>query len=225
MGISDFLNSFSIALNEINANLPFLFFWMLLACVILAANFFLANTLFIFGLLPRHPIGLIGIFTSPFIHGSVQHLFMNAFFYLGLGGLVLSQGLDTFISVSVLIIFFSGSLVWIFGRKALHVGASSLIIGYWAYLCVRAIVDPNPVQISGALIGMYYFGIHIAGSLLSTEDNVSIEGHVAGLIAGLITGYYFTDLFDWFTLYGVDILDAGFNLSSDLNSLVKELGI
>ena len=225
MAIIDILNAFSIALNEINANLPFLFFWMLLACVILLANFFLANTLFIFGLLPRHPIGLIGIFTSPFIHGNMQHLFMNAFFYLGLGGLVLSQGLDTFITVSILVIFFSGSLVWLFGRKALHVGASSLIIGYWAYLSVRAIVDPNPVQIFGALIGMYYFGIHIAASLLSTEDNVSIEGHVAGLIAGLFTGYYFTDLFNWFTVYGSDILNGGYYFSNELNDLVKNINI
>ena len=225
MSITDILNAFSTALNEINANLPFLFFWMLLACVILVVNFFLANSLFIFGLLPRHPIGLIGIFTSPFIHGNMQHLFMNAFFYLGLGGLVLSQGLDTFIIVSVFIIIFSGSLVWLFGRKALHVGASSLIIGYWAYLSVRAIVDPNPIQIFGALVGMYYFGIHITSSLLSTEENVSVEGHVAGLIAGLITGYYFTDLFDWFNIYGASLLNSGYQFSNDLNTFIKSVQI
>ena len=225
MAFSDILNALTLALNEINTNLPFLFFWLGLACIILVANFFLANVLFVFGLLPRHALGLIGIFTSPLVHGNFQHLFMNAIFYLGLGGLVLSQGLDTFISVSLLIIVISGSLVWVFGRKALHVGASSLIIGYWSFLTVRAIVDPNPTQILGAIIGMYYFGTHIAASLLSTEDNVSIEGHLAGFIAGLITGYFFTDLFDWFTLYGVDILDAGYNLSNDLNLLVKDLGI
>lgn len=223
MGISDILNALSLALNEINANLPFLFFWLILAIGILFANFFLANILFIFGLLPRHPLGLIGIFTSPFVHGNFQHLLMNALFYLGLGGLVLSQGLDTFITVSVLTMILSGSLVWIFGRKALHVGASSLIIGYWAYLSVRAIVDPNPTQIIGALLGMYYFGVHIAGSLLSTEGNVSIEGHIAGFIAGLIVGYFYTDLFDWFNIYGIDILNAGYNFSNSLNLLINDV--
>ncbi|MDG2348184.1 MAG: hypothetical protein P8L77_01810, partial [Gammaproteobacteria bacterium] len=103
MAFSDILSALTLALNEINTNLPFLFFWLCLACMVLVANFFLANILFVFGLLPRHALGLIGIFTSPLVHGNFQHLFMNAIFYLGLGGLVLSQGLDTFISVSLLI--------------------------------------------------------------------------------------------------------------------------
>ena len=221
MGITDILGALSTALNEINSNLPFLFFWMGLAWIILIVNFFLANALFILGLLPRHPLGLIGIFTSPLIHGNFQHLFMNAAFYLGLGGLVLSQGLDTFLTVSISIMFISGSLVWVFGRKALHVGASSLIIGYWAYLSIRAIVDPNPTQILGALLGMYYFGMHLAGSLLSTKGNVSIEGHMAGLVAGLITGFYYQEIFSWFSIYGSDILNWGYNLSNDLNLLLN----
>ena len=65
MAFSDILNALTLALNEINTNLPFLFFWLGLSCIILVANFVLANVLFVFGLLPRHALGLIGIFTSP----------------------------------------------------------------------------------------------------------------------------------------------------------------
>ena len=222
MNINDIFSTLLNALDAINTHLPFLLLWLGIAIALLILNVFLGNALFIFGLLPRHPLGLIGIFTSPLIHGNSQHLFMNAIFYLGLGGLVLSQGLDTFIIVSITIITISGSLVWLFGRQAMHVGASSLIVGYWSYLTMRAIIEPTVIQVLGALIGMYYFGIHMAASLLSIKKNVSIEGHIAGLVAGLTTAYFYTDLANYFHIYGIDILDGGYYISHLLNSLIRE---
>lgn len=223
MNSTNLLNTLSIALDTLNTNMAFLCFWVVLAWLILCANRILNNVLFVFGILPRHPIGLIGIFTSSLIHGNIQHLLMNSIFYLGLGGLVLSQGLDTFVVVTVAVILSSGSLVWALGRQALHIGASSLIIGYWAYLATRAIMDPSSVQILGALIGMYYFGIHMTGSLLSTEKNVSIEGHLAGLVSGLAVGYYYPELSALFNTYAVDLLDGAYSLSIMLNQLIANL--
>ena len=33
------------------------------------------NVLFVFGIIPRHLFGLLGIFCSPFLHGNFNHLF------------------------------------------------------------------------------------------------------------------------------------------------------
>ena len=178
------LNILEQAIDGIHAHLPFLFFWVLLAWVIHLINVTLNRALMVFGILPRHPLGLIGIITSPLIHGNINHLAQNSIFFLGLGGLVLTQGLNTFVIVSIGIILLSGTLLWLLGRKASHIGASSLIMGYGAYLVTRAIIAPGIVEILGALIGLYYFGVHLAASLLHIDKKVSMEGHFLDVLQG-----------------------------------------
>lgn len=160
-------------------------------------NAALGYRLNIFGILPRHPWGLVGIFTSPFLHGSFNHLFMNSVLLLALGGLLMMQGLNVFVEVSILIILLTGTLTWAFGRPALHVGSSGVIMGYWGYMLVSAYEHPTLLAILLGGVCVYYFA-EMAANLLPSEEQVSWEGHCFGMISGVLVSVFHVPFLAWF---------------------------
>lgn len=165
-------------------------------------NAALGYRLNIFGILPRHPWGIIGIPCSPFLHGGFGHLFMNTILFLFLGGFMIMDSLNMFFEVSILIILISGILTWLFGRKAIHVGSSSLIMGYWGYLLVHAYQEPSLLAIILGGACFYYFA-EMAANLLPSEPNVSWEGHCFGLIAGVAVNFIHVPFLIWFAHSGI----------------------
>lgn len=147
-----------------------------------------------FGIYPRHIGGMSGIVAAPFLHGSYSHLFFNSIPLLILTALI-PVSLDTpygtsfFLGVSIIIILLSGTLTWLFGRNAMHVGASSLIMGYWGFLLFNAYERPSALSIILGLLCLYYLG-GLVFSLFPSEERVSWEGHIFGFIAGLFTAYW-----------------------------------
>ena len=142
------------------------------------------------GIIPRTGRGLIGIFFSPFLHGDANHLFFNTIPLLVLACFVLVGGQPLFWRVSITIILISGVLIWLFGRKAIHIGASSLITGYWGYLLINAYHQPGMMAVVLAIVCLYYFGGLFFG-LFPTKEKVSWEGHLFGCLAGVATNYIF----------------------------------
>jgi membrane associated rhomboid family serine protease len=140
------------------------------------------------GIYPRHLLGLPGIITSPFLHGDFNHLFFNSIPLLVLINLLLLYGLANFISVTLMIVILSGGAIWLLGRKGFHVGASSLIMGYWGYLLVNAYENPSVVTAVLAVVCLYYFGGLII-NLFHAEEGASWEGHVFGFLAGVATNF------------------------------------
>ena len=82
-------------------------------------NWITGSKLNYWGIYPRHLIGLIGIPISPFVHQNFNHLFFNSIPLFVLGLVILTEGLQNFIGVSLGIILLGGLGVWIFGRRAL----------------------------------------------------------------------------------------------------------
>lgn len=156
----------------------------------------------ILGILPRHPWGIIGIPFAPFLHGGFNHLFMNTILFLFLGSFMIMNSVNLFFEVSILIILISGILTWLFGRKALHVGSSSLIMGYWGYLLVHAYQDPSLLAIVLGGVCFYYFA-EMAVNLMPNEPGVSWEGHCFGVIAGVIVNFIHTPFLVWFAHSGI----------------------
>lgn len=144
-----------------------------------------------FGIYPRNIHGLIGILASPFLHGSYTHLLFNSIPLFILSALILVNGTTLFIGVSLIITILSGFGVWLFGRKAFHVGASSVIMGYWGFLLFNIYQQPSVMSIILGLLCLYYLGSLVL-SLFPTEEKVSWEGHVFGFLAGLFTSYWIT---------------------------------
>lgn len=156
----------------------------LLMIAIQVFNVATGYSLTLFGLIPRTTQGLIGIVASPFLHGSFGHLISNLVPFLVLGTLVIAEGTKRFITVSAIIILLGGSLVWLFGFRGVHVGASGWVFGLWAYLLARAWFQRSWANVLIAGIVALLYGGLIFGFI--PRQGVSFEGHLAGAFAGFI---------------------------------------
>lgn len=153
-------------------------------------NWLLHYRLNYFGIYPRSLHGLIGIICSPFLHGNFNHLFFNAIPLFLLINLVLLQGSATFFSVTFSIILISGLLLWLIGRKAIHIGASMLTMGYWSYLLVNILHQGFAFAVILGIVCVYYLGGMVL-ELFPGEKGKSWEGHLCGFIAGILTAYFY----------------------------------
>lgn len=181
-------NDFSAASSSIYHYLPLVLKLIGLAWLIQLINYLLGYRLNYFGIYPRHLRGLIGIPCAPFLHGNFDHLFFNTVPFFALSLLMLMAGSSIFLCASLLIILISGALTWLLGRSAIHIGASSLVIGYWSYLLIAAYHQKSLITVGLALICIYYFGSFLL-SLIPSNEKVSWEGHLFGFLAGLAANY------------------------------------
>lgn len=141
-----------------------------------------------FGIIPRTQIGLIGIFTSPFLHNGLQHLISNSI-PLVVMLLVLSVFYEKkWMPVVAFIVLIGGGLTWLFGAHGNHIGASGLIYGLAGFLIANGIVEKNMKSLTITIvIGVLYGGL-IFG-VLPTNRLISWEGHLFGAIGGVISSF------------------------------------
>lgn len=182
--MQDFFQNLILTFSILKLNLPIVLSFLGLLWGIHIINWILGYRLNILGIYPRHPLGLIGIFTSPFLHGHFNHIFFNSIPFVILASFVLLEGLHQFLLISAIIIILSGLGIWIFGRKSIHIGASSLIMGYLGYCLVNAYYNVNVVSVGVALVCLYYFA-SLLFSIFPSDVKVSWEGHLFGLTAGI----------------------------------------
>ncbi len=145
------------------------------------------------GIRPRQPLGLVGIAFAPFLHKDVGHLLANTLPFLVLGWLVLLQeglqGASDFYTVTAIILLAGGLGTWIFGREAIHIGASGLIFGYIGFLLVGSYVVPTLWTICLAAIVFVLYGPQLWAMLPNPRAiTVSWEGHLFGFAAGILAG-------------------------------------
>ncbi len=169
------------------------FFWLLIFVaslwVVEIADALTNLNLDQYGILPRNVTGLRGIPLSPLLHGDFSHLISNTGPLVVLGGLISLRGHSRLFWSSVFIIFVGGALVWltagIVTGYGIHIGASGLVFGYFGYLAARGLYERSlsSILISIAVIAVY--GTIIFG-ILPTNEFVSWEGHLFGLIAGVL---------------------------------------
>jgi membrane associated rhomboid family serine protease len=142
------------------------------------------------GIVPRRLDGLWGILFSPFLHANLGHLLSNFLpLVVLLALLLITQRGGWWIVLQI--ILSGGLLLWIFGRSAMHVGASGLIYGLIAYLMAAGFRQGRVVPALAALVvGFLYGGTLLSGILPTVGEQVSWDGHLTGAIAGGILGYF-----------------------------------
>ncbi|WP_076422618.1 rhomboid family intramembrane serine protease [Pontibacter lucknowensis] len=136
------------------------------------------------GIHPRDFLGLIGVFMGPLIHSGLIHLLSNSFPLVLLSGFILFLHRSVALRVFVLVYVLSGLFTWFIGRDAYHVGASGVVYGLAGFLLFNGIVrrDRAGLAISLAILFLYsglFYG------LFPSEERISWEGHLGGLVAGL----------------------------------------
>jgi membrane associated rhomboid family serine protease len=145
-----------------------------------------------FGITPRTVGGLVGIPAAPFLHAYVEHLVNNTIPLLVLLVLLAGSRAESW-AIVIYIVLLGGALLWLFGRRATHIGASSLIYGLTAYLLVSGVRERRFVPMMIAIVvGFLYGGTLAAGILPRWKSEVSWEGHLCGAIAGGIVAYLVT---------------------------------
>jgi hypothetical protein len=132
----------------------------------------------------------LGIFFSPFIHGDFKHLISNTFPFL-----LLSTALFMFykeLAFKVLFwIYIGGGLwLWSFGRHANHIGASGIVYGLFAFLAVSGMVRGHKPLIALSLLTIFVYGSMIWG-IFPMDIKISWEGHLTGLVWGVILSFFF----------------------------------
>lgn len=143
-----------------------------------------------YGLVPRNARGLIGIVTMPFLHGSFAHLMSNTVPLLVLLALMAGSRTDS-LKTTAEIALLGGSLLWVFGRPSVHVGASGLIYGLSAFLICAGIFEKRLMAVAVAVFVFLIFGTSLLwGMLPSFTTNVSWEGHALGAVAGVMIAFW-----------------------------------
>lgn len=150
-------------------------------------NIFFGFSLNAYGIQPRTLNGLVGIFASPFLHSSLPHLLGNLIPFAVLSAIVLSRGLGRYLTVSLLIVGLGGSLVWLFGRDAIHVGASGWVFGLWSFLLGQAWFSRSWRDLIAASAVIVLYSGMIFG--LFPRYGISVESHIAGVIVGWVSAW------------------------------------
>jgi membrane associated rhomboid family serine protease len=145
-----------------------------------------------FGVTPRTRSGLVGIFAAPFLHANLEHLINNTIPLTVLLLLLAGSKAQSWAIVAYIVLL-SGALLWLFGRPATHIGASSLIYGLVTYLIVSGIREQRVVpMIISIVVGLLYGGTLASGLLPRLGSQVSWEGHLFGAMAGGVVAYLMT---------------------------------
>lgn len=167
--------------------------WVALLWVLEAIDVIAGHRLDTFGIVPRKGSELLDIVPSAFTHFGFGHVASNSLPLLVLGFIAALRGIGRFLAVAFVIIVIGGFGVWLISPAHTNTaGASGLIFGLFGYLLVRGFVDRRALDIVvglavGALYGSILWGV------LPTAQGVSWQGHLCGLIGGVIAAFLFRE--------------------------------
>ncbi|MEO1012780.1 MAG: rhomboid family intramembrane serine protease [Bacteroidota bacterium] len=138
-----------------------------------------------YGVYPRKLKGLRGIVFSPFIHGSLKHLYNNT-----IPLAILTASLFYFyrkIAFTVLLwgIFLSGLFTWGIGRPSYHIGASGVIYVLASFIFFKGVFSKYYRLVALSLIIVFIYG-SLLWYIFPVKDGISWEGHLGGFLTGLV---------------------------------------
>ncbi|MFI9049551.1 rhomboid family intramembrane serine protease [Streptomyces sp. NPDC053427] len=164
--------------------------WVALLWVLEGVDLVTGNALDSFGIQPRDPAELVDVVPAAFLHFGFGHLAANTLPLLLLGFVAaLRTGIRRFLAVVLLVILTSGIGVWLTAAPGSNTaGASGVIFGLFGYLLLRGFIERKLLDIGiGVLVGAVYGSI--VWGVLPTDSQISWQGHLFGLIGGVVAAF------------------------------------
>jgi membrane associated rhomboid family serine protease len=138
------------------------------------------------GIRPRSVGGLTGIVWAPVLHAGWEHLAGNTVPALVLGFLTLLSGIGRGLLVTAIVWVVAGLGTWLIApTDTVHLGASSLIFGWLAFLVVRGVFNRSLSQVVLGLVLLVAYGSVLWGALPGRQG-ISWQGHLFGAIGGVL---------------------------------------
>ncbi len=145
-----------------------------------------------FGIYPKKWMGLRGILTSPFIHGSLKHLFNNMvplfvlttalfYFYRSIKWRVLLWGT-----------LLTGMGTWLIGRPSWHIGASGIIYLLTSFLLFKGIFS-RQYQLTALSFAVIFLYGGFIWYVFPIDPKISWEGHLSGFFVGFVFALIFKE--------------------------------
>ena len=144
-----------------------------------------------FGIYPRTLEGLRGVIFSPFLHGSVEHLYSNTIPAFLLIASLRYFYRENFWQVLVYGILVSGLFTWLIARESYHIGASGLIYVLVSFMFFKGLRSQYYRLVALSLVIIMLYGGMIWYVFPDIEEGISWEGHLAGLITGAGMGVFY----------------------------------
>lgn len=192
--------------NQLIRSMVFPLLFILLIWIIKAFEIIMDISLAPYGMHPREWSGIYGIFTMPLIHSNWNHLVANTIPLFILGSFLFYSYREIAWPVLLLIYLLSGIWVLFAGRDgSVHIGASGIVYGLAAFLFTSGILRRDTRLMAVTLLVTFLYGGLIWGVFpqFFPQEQISWEGHLMGLIAGLVLAVYFRKKgpqpphFDW----------------------------
>ncbi|WP_394970284.1 rhomboid family intramembrane serine protease [uncultured Croceitalea sp.] len=143
-----------------------------------------------FGINPRKVTGLRGILLSPFIHGSVEHLYNNTIPLATLVAAIFYFYNKDALKVLLFGLLFSGIITWFIGRPSYHIGASGLIYVLVSFIFFKGILAKHYRLIALSLAIVFLYGSMI-WYIFPIKEGISWEGHLSGFLVGLLLAFIY----------------------------------
>ncbi|MCZ4319471.1 rhomboid family intramembrane serine protease [Aequorivita viscosa] len=143
-----------------------------------------------FGVYPRTVEGLRGVIFSPFIHGSLKHLFNNSVPLFVLTAALFYFYRDVRWKVLLFGLLFTGLATWVIGRASLHIGASGVVYMLVAFLFFKGIFSKQFQLTALALVVVFLYG-GMLWYVFPVNPEISWEGHLSGFFVGFLFSFLF----------------------------------
>ena len=141
------------------------------------------------GIYPKSIAGLNGIFTSPFIHGSLQHLWSNTVPSFILLVLLNYFYRKQFWFVFIMGLLSTGILTWLIATNGYHIGASGIIYLLVSFLFFKGLLVKHYRLVSLSFLIAFFYG-SLIWYMLPIKEGMSWEGHLSGFITGLVIALF-----------------------------------
>lgn len=141
------------------------------------------------GIYPKSIAGLKGIITSPFIHGSLQHLWSNTVPSFILLVLLNYFYRKQFWFVFIMGLLSTGILTWLIASNGYHIGASGIIYLLVSFLFFKGLLVKHYRLVSLSFLIAFFYG-SLIWYMLPIKEGMSWEGHLSGFITGLVIALF-----------------------------------